>query len=374
MMKEDWDRIALIMAGGTGERFWPLSRLLRPKQLLPFGPGGTTLLADTVDRIAPVISSESIYIVTGRTLRKPILDTQLPIPAENVIAEPAKRNTAGALVFASAYLLAMRGGVAREAILAVLPADHLIEDGEAFRADVNTAMETAAEQGGLAVIGIPPVRAETGYGYIELHKDDAGTIAEGSSESALPVAAFREKPDEETAGRYADSGRHFWNSGMFFWRMSDFLNELEKVAPDHFDMVEPLALALRDEGEEEVEELFQKLEDISIDYVLMERASKVWMIPASFQWDDLGAWDSLRRAGEMDEEGNVTFGDSIRVDTRDCVVVNDAGGDAISVALVGVEGLTVVVTDDGVLVSRTDRAQDIREAVKRLKENGSPHL
>ena len=373
-MKEDWDRIALIMAGGTGERFWPLSRLLRPKQLLPFGPGGATLLADTVDRIAPVISSESIYIVTGRTLQKPIWATHLPLPAENVIAEPAKRNTAGALVFASAYLLAMRGGVAREAILAVLPADHLIEDGEAFRADVVTAMETVAEQGGLAVIGIPPVRAETGYGYIELHKEDARTIAEESSGSALPVAAFREKPDEETAGTYADSGCHFWNSGMFFWRMSDFLNELEAVAPDHFDVVEPLALALRDEGEEEVEELFEKLEDISIDYLLMERASKVWMIPASFHWDDLGAWDSLRRTGDMDGEGNVAFGDSIRVDARDCVVVNDAGGDAISVALVGVEGLTVVVTDDGVLVSRTDRAQDIREAVKRLKENGSPHL
>ncbi len=191
-MKEDWDRIALIMAGGTGERFWPLSRLLRPKQLLPFGPGGATLLADTVDRIAPVISSESIYIVTGRTLQKPILATHLPVPAENIIAEPAKRNTAGALVFASAYLLAMRGGVAREAILAVLPADHLIEDGEAFRADVITAMDTVAEQGGLAVIGIPPVRAETGYGYIELHKEDARTISDGSSGSALPVAAFSE--------------------------------------------------------------------------------------------------------------------------------------------------------------------------------------
>ena len=374
MMKEDWDRIALIMAGGIGERFWPLSRLLRPKQLLPFGPGGATLLADTVDRIAPVISSESIYIVTGKTLQEPIRATNLPVPAENVIAEPLKRNTAGALVFASAYLLAMRGGVAREAILAVLPADHLIEDGDAFRTDVVTAMETVAEQGGLAVIGIPPVRPETGYGYIELHEEDARTFVEGFSGLALPVAAFREKPDEETAGRYSDSERHFWNSGMFFWRMGDFLNELEAVAPDHFDVVEPLALALRDEREEEVEELFKKLKDISIDYVLMERASKVWMIPASFHWDDLGAWDSLRRAGEMDEEGNVALGDSIRVDTRDCVVVNDAGGDAVSVALVGVEGLTVVVTDDGVLVSRTDRAQDVREAVKRLKENGSPHL
>jgi mannose-1-phosphate guanylyltransferase len=373
-MKEEWDRIALIMAGGIGERFWPLSRLLRPKQLLPFGPGGSTLLADTVDRITPVISPESIYIVTGKTLQEPIRAARLPVPSENVISEPAKRNTAGALVFASAYLLARHGGVAREAILAVLPADHLIDDGEAFRTDVVNAMEIVAEQGGLAVIGIPPARPETGYGYIELREKDAESIRNSSSASALPVAAFREKPDESTARKYAETGCHFWNSGMFFWRMSDFLAELETAAPDHFQVVEQLALALREDREEEAGLLFESLEDISIDYVLMERARNVWMIPAAFRWDDLGAWDALRRAGEMDDEGNVALGDSIRIDTSDCVVVNDAGGEAVSVALVGVEGLTVVVTDDGVLVSRTDRAQDVREAVKKLKENGSPHL
>jgi mannose-1-phosphate guanylyltransferase len=373
-MKEDWDRIAIIIAGGIGERFWPLSRLLRPKQLLPFGPGGATLLEDTVKRIKPLIPPESIYIVTGRMLQEPIRAAGLAVPADNVIAEPARRNTAGALVFASSYLLARRGGVAREAILAILPADHLIEDAEAFRADVSIAMDVVAERGGLAVIGIPPARPETGYGYVELAEEDARNVEDETTPTALRVAAFKEKPDAGTASRYATSGRHFWNSGMFFWRMNDFLDELRTAAPDHFNVVEPLALALREEKEEEAKSLFERLEDISIDYVLMERARKVWMIPAAFYWDDMGAWDSLRRAGEMDAEGNVALGDSIRVDTRDCIVVNDAGGEAISVALVGVEGLTVVVTDDGVLVSRTNRVQDVREAVKLLKEKGSPHV
>lgn len=377
-MDEDWDRVALIIAGGIGERFWPLSRLLRPKQLLPLGPGGSSLLADTVERITPLIPPESTYIVTGRTLLEPIRSAGLPVPAENVIAEPAKRNTAGALVFASAHLLALRGGVAREAILSVLPADHLIDDAEAFRSDVSTAMEVVAERGGLAVIGIPPSRPETGYGYIELTAEDAETVekatGKGVASGAVPVAAFREKPDASAAAEFATSGRHFWNSGMFFWRMNDFLDELESASPDHFNVVEPLALALRDENEEEAQHLFERLEDISIDYVLMEQARTVWMIPATFRWDDLGAWDALRRSIEVDSDGNITLGDSIRVNARNCVVVNDAGEEAVSVALVGVEGLTVVVTNDGVLVARTDRAQDVREAVRQLKEKGSTHL
>jgi mannose-1-phosphate guanylyltransferase len=359
----DGKRIALILAGGIGERFWPLSRSWRPKQLLPLARGGRTLLEDAVDRIAPLIPAEDVFIVTGPTLVEPIREAELGIPPQNVIAEPAKRNTAGALVYAAAHLLAERGEEVLGAILAVLPADHLIDPPDRFIADLERIMSAVSELGGLGVIGIPPTRPETGYGYIER-----------SDEEPTPgihrVTAFREKPDNATAAQYLRSGRHSWNSGMFFWRLRDFLEELALAAPAHQAVVAPLAKAIRSGDEAGARERFETLPDISIDFALMEKARRVWVGSASFEWDDLGAWDAMRRAWEPDERGNVRFGESVLVDTEDCVVVNDTGRDGTSVAVIGVQGITVVVTDDGVLVTRTDRAQDVRTAVKALRDRG----
>lgn len=369
-MADEQKRIAVIMAGGVGERFWPLSRKTRPKQLLPLGQGGSTLLEDTLDRIAPVIPSALTYVVTGRPLLETIRHSGLPIPAENIFAEPAKRNTAGALVFASAYLLAMLGDEALDATLVVLPADHKIEPADSFQNDVRKALEAVEELGGLAVMGIPPTRPETGYGYVEVY-ERAGEETE--SDGVMPVAAFREKPDAETAAEYSASGRHFWNSGMFFWKLSDFLLELEKASPEHFSIAGELVEYLIEQDMTAAQDAFEQLEDISIDYALMEKAEKVWMVTATFSWDDLGAWDSLIRVLDTDEEGNLALGESIRLDTRNSIVLNDAG-DRSSVAIVGVEGLTVVVTDDALLVIPTDRSQEVREVVRRLKESGSPHL
>lgn len=368
-MADQPSRVALILAGGVGERFWPLSRQNRPKQLLPLAGGGRTLLGDTIERITPLIPPESTYVVTGRGLVDTIRSAGLPIPAGNVIGEPAKRNTAGALVFASAHLIAKHGEEAHALILAVLPADHLIDLADNFRYDVAQAMAAVEQGGGLAIIGIPPTRAETGYGYIERAGEE-----DQAPEFAYPVAAFREKPDAGTAAEYVASGRHYWNSGMFFWRLSDFLEELASAAPAHHRVIEPLAAALKDGREEEALRIFEALEDISIDYALMERAQRVWMIPATFNWDDLGAWDALKRSWEPDDDGNVTRGDSVRLESRDCVVINESKEKKMSVALLGVEGLTVVVTDDAVLVTRTDRSQEVREAVRMLKEKGSSHL
>lgn len=358
------------MAGGVGERFWPLSRGTRPKQLLPLGPGGKTLLEDAIDRITPVIGAGNTFVVTGRGLLETVRYSGLQIPRENVIAEPAKKNTAGALVYAAAYLLVTHGENALDATLAALPADHKIDGEEAFRADVIRALETVEEKGGLAVMGIPPNRPETGYGYIEQDEQD---VEDPPSSGAVRVAAFHEKPDSDTAAEYSATGRHFWNSGMFFWKISDFLLELEKTSPVHFEIAGQLVDALLDRDMVEVQNLFEQLEDISIDYALMEKAEKVWMIPASFEWDDLGAWDSLVRVLEPDEEGNLVLGPSIRIDSKECMVLNDEG-DRASVALLGVEGLTVVMTGDAVLVMRSERAQDVRQVVEILKERESPHL
>jgi len=368
-MADQPKRVALILAGGVGERFWPLSRQNRPKQLLPLAGGGSTLLGDTIERIAPLIPESSVYVVTGSELLETIRSADLPVPAGNVIAEPAKRNTAGALVFAVAYLIAELGPDARRITLSVLPADHLIDPGDAFRNDVSQAMATVESAGGLAVIGIPPTRAETGYGYIERSEEE---VEEGAV--AYPVSAFREKPGADLAASYVASGRHYWNSGMFFWRLGDFMDELEAASPAHRDAIEPLAAALQDKDEEEAQRVFETLPNISIDYALMEKARQVWMIPATFSWDDLGAWDALKRSWSSDDEGNVTRGDSVRLGSRNCVVLNETSDREISVALVGVEDLTVVVTDDAVLVTKTDRSQDVREAVRILREKNSRHL
>ena len=366
-MSENPTRVAFILAGGIGERFWPLSRRSRPKQLLPLSETGSSLLEDTVERIEPLFRSENTFVVTGGPLLETIRAAGLAIPSENVIAEPVKRNTAGALIFAIAHLIAERGEAVAGFTAAVLPADHLIDPADAFRYDITQAMSAVEEHGGLAVVGIPPSRPETGYGYIE--RGDAEQEAGGF---AHPVAAFREKPDRNTAEEYVASGRHYWNSGMFFWRVGDFMAELGHASPPHCQAIDPLAEALRVGDHVRATEIFEALPDISIDYALMEKARTVWMISASFNWDDLGAWDALQRAWKADEDGNITRGESVRLASRDCIVINEAG--ETSVAVLGVEGLTVVVTDDGVLVTRTDRAQEVRDAVEALKEKKSPHL
>jgi len=368
-MADERKRYAVIMAGGVGERFWPLSRATRPKQLLPLGQDGRSLLEEAIDRLDTVIPIENIFIITGQSLVETIRYSGLAVPRENIIAEPAKRNTAGALVWAAAWLLATKGEEALDASLAIFPADHQIDSTEAFRNDITTALDHVGERGGLMVMGVPPTRPATGYGYLEV-ADAEGDAGDGP---VVPVAAFHEKPDAATAARYLDSGRHFWNSGMFFWTISDFLLEFEKASPAHFEATGRLVETIAAGDEAGTLALFEELEDISIDYALMEKASTVSMLPANFGWDDLGAWNALMRALEPDEEGNLVLGPSIRIDSRDCLVMNDEGERA-TVALIGVEGLTVVMTGDAVLVMRSDRAQDVKEVVKALRDAGSPHL
>ncbi len=362
-------RTAFILAGGVGERFWPLSRSTRPKQLLPLGEDGRTLLADTLDRIRPLVPAGQTFVITGKPLLETVRSAGLDVHPANIIAEPFKRNTAGAIVFASAWLLARLGDPALDATVAVLPADHRIRPADAFRSDVEKALRTVESTGGLAVMGIPPTRPETGYGYIQ--KGDEAEI--DGLEGVARVAAFHEKPDADTAAGYLDAGGYFWNSGMFFWVMSDFLTELEKAAPEHFRTVGELVEALAGRDWTAIHRIFEELEDISIDHVLMEKAEQVHMIPAGFSWDDLGAWDALERIMETDADGNLALGESIRIETRDTLILND-GGDGLMVATVGVDGLIIVVTPDAVLVTRPESAQEVREVVRRLRAEADSAL
>ena len=357
-------RAAVIMAGGSGERFWPLSRQLRPKQLLKLNSPDKTMLEESVTRLAPMIPAERIYIVTSRELVAPIRAAEY-IPSENVLGEPAKRNTTGALVYAAAQLLSRHEGSPDGISMAVVTADHAIGEPELFRRTVDAALSVGEEHNGLVTMGIAPTRPETGYGYIQA--DESTVLDAPNGAVAHPVKAFHEKPNREVAESFIEKGGHYWNSGMFFWKISSFLTEMDRVRPEFARLTLEIADALREGDDAKADALFHSIESISIDYSLMEHAKNVHVIKASFPWDDVGAWTAMDRSHEHDVDGNVTVGDPVLADTRDCIVVNEAGADKIAVSVVGAEGLVVVVTDDGVLVIPKDRAQDVRHAVAILK-------
>ena len=364
-------RFAVIMAGGSGERFWPASRRARPKQLLRLTDPDRSMLEEAIDRIEPLIPRENVLIATSELLQKPIRDGIPTLPPENVIGEPAKRNTAACLALAAAHL-EQRFGDPHELSMAVLTADHLIGDPTEFRSTVAAALDFAAENDALVTIGVHPTRPDTGYGYIEVEtpvtEDERRA---GADPSIRPVLHFREKPDLPTAEQYASSGRHLWNAGMFFWRVSTFLDGIAGAMPDlrraTADIVE--ALGRGPSGAERVADVFGSLEDISIDYGLMERADNVYVIPATFPWDDVGSWDSLTRTREPDANGNVTTGSPVLIDTKDCIIYDECGDDT-AVAVIGASNLIVATTPDGILICPKDRAQDVKKAVAHLRRQG----
>ncbi|MDZ4858758.1 MAG: mannose-1-phosphate guanylyltransferase [Candidatus Hydrogenedentes bacterium] len=368
----EMQRVAVVMAGGSGERFWPLSRRTRPKQLLKLTSPDDTMLAEAVARMTPLVPIEHIYVITGEHLVEPIRASGLPLPAANILAEPAKRNTAGALAYTAAALLARYGGDGSNISLAVTTADHDIREPDLFRMTVDAAMSSAERDDVLVTLGIVPTRAETGYGYIQI--DDETTSRIFNTVSVTPVRAFHEKPSRERAEDFIAQGNYFWNCGMFFWRISTFLGELDHARPALAQAVRDMTSSMRANDHAMVRNIFGTLEDISIDYALMEHARRVSMARAEFPWDDVGAWTALDRSYSKDEHGNVVVGDPVVADSRDCIVYNDAGADAMAVGVVGVKDLVVVVTSDAVLVIPKDRAQDVRHAVQELKKRNGKQL
>ena len=361
------------MAGGSGERFWPVSRRDRPKQLLRLASASQTMLEQAVERIVPLIQREDIYVVTGEHLVDAIREADIGIPDANVLAEPCKRNTAGCLAYAAAHLLATRGGDGHTLSMAVLTADHVIGEAQRFRETVDAALSAAESGGVLATHGVVPSHPDTAYGYIQA--DEAkGPVDAAAPTPIYPVSAFHEKPDRETAAGYLDSGNFYWNSGMFFWRVDVFLSELERARPDLAAATRDMAEAMREDNEARVREIFEGIESVSIDYALMEKASKVVMARADYPWDDVGSWNSLDRTRDHDARGNVVEGDAIVVDSDDCIVYSDVNAEDTAVCVVGLRDLVVVVSKDGVLVIPKDRAQDVREAVEILKKRGSKQI
>jgi mannose-1-phosphate guanylyltransferase len=362
------------MAGGSGERFWPLSRQNRPKQLLKLSSATNTLLEEALDRVASVIDPAHIYIATARHLQGVIREANTGVPDENILGEPCKRNTSGCLAFVTAHLLARYGGDGYNLTMAVLTADHVIGEPKRFQKAIQAAMDVAEYKDALVTIGIVPTRAETGYGYIELA--EKSQVADGGAAKYpfYTVARFREKPSRETADEFLETGRFLWNSGMFFWRIAIFLAELQQTQPSLARAITAMKEAILAGEDHKVESIFESLNDVSIDYALLEKARHVVVTRAEFPWDDIGAWDALDRIRPRDDRGNITIGDPIVVDSHDCIIVNEPGAEELAVSVIGVEDLAIVVSPDAVLVVRKDRAQDVRRAVAELKRRAARQL
>lgn len=354
---------AVIMAGGAGTRFWPASREARPKQLLALaGQGGDTLLAATVKRLSPLVPPERVYVVTAERLAEATLAAIPNVPPENVLREPKARNTAPCIAWATAVLRARDP----EAVVAVLPSDHHIEDEPAFREVLAKAYATA-RSGPCTTIGIVPTRAETGFGYIE--------VGASRGPNANNVVRFVEKPSREVAEGYVAGKKHLWNAGMFFYRvdvMTSLVGEhLPAMAEATQRMVERVAKG--DSGA--VAEIFPTLESISIDHGVMEKAKELAVVPGSFGWNDVGSWQSAWELAEKDDHGNALPEGAFTKDAeRNYFASLVSSGAKKHVAFVGVSDLVVVETDDAVLVLPRDRAQDVKLVVEALKAAGKREL
>lgn len=338
------------MAGGSGERFWPVSTPERPKQFLNLNSPETNLLQDAVARIEPLIDLGNVYIATGEHLVQPTRDALLALPARNVWAEPCKRNTAGCLVWAAANALATIPNAKDVVSMAVLTADHRIEPAQAFRETVAAALNLAESSGGLVTIGIKPTRPETGYGYIEVGTETAG---------GFTVERFREKPDLQTAELFLESGNFLWNSGMFFWTLRAFLDEMASAQPEMSVAIESIAGALAAGDHAQAVWIFETLPSLPIDIALMEKSDKVYVVPAQFEWDDLGAWDAIARTYPADENGNVGKGEVRWLDSQNCVAYIEKG--EVRLNLLGLEDMVVVVSGNELVVCPKSRAQDVKK-------------
>lgn len=373
--QRDMLRCGIIMAGGAGERFWPLSRRNRPKQLLPLTDPGKCMLAEAVERLAPVVPAERICVVTSRHLVEAIRAAEVGVPPKNVIAEPCKRNTSGALAYATAYLMAGHPEAAPDTLsLAITTADHRIGDPNLFSRTIDTALRAAEQHNALVTCGLIPTRPETGFGYVQIAEGAQPIDGFEDDIAVYDVLAFCEKPGLERAGEFVAGGCHFWNSGMFFWKASTFLDELQHARPALAEVTQQMTGMMRNGDEAGVNRVFEQLEDISIDFALMEHARRVCVVRGTFPWADVGSWPSLQQGANMENEGNLLVGDPIVRDVSDSIVYNAVGAEDMAVAVIGVDGLAVVVTEDAVLVIPKDRAQDVRHVVKALKERGATQL
>ncbi len=349
------DVFAVIMAGGSGTRFWPQSRKAWPKQFLALADSEQSLLQRTVSRLSGAIPHDRIIVVTSERHAEATREQLPELPPGNVLAEPSARNTAPCVAWAAAHVSAR----SPRAVMAVLPSDPHIQDEAGYREVLARAI-AAGNDGGLVTIGISPTRPETGYGYIEVGAE----LREGVNR----VNRFVEKPDLERAQGFLHAGNFLWNSGMFFFRADVVLEEFERQLPDLFQF----ALGCREQlgrgsDAEYVKTQYDALTSISIDHGIMERARDIRVVPGSFGWFDIGSWTTAYELAEKDDDGNARLAEAALVDCERCYVRGTSGK---MIALVGLKDLIVVDTEDALLILPRERAQDVRRVVELLKAPG----
>jgi len=358
---------AVILAGGRGTRFWPRSRTRTPKQLINI-VGKATMLQQTVERLRPLIPVDHIWSVTN-TEQATALRKQVPSPArKKVLVEPLGRNTAAAIALGAIHIRAAAKG---DALMAVLPADHYIAQPDRYRQIVRAALDVARDPGRMVVLGIPPTRPETGFGYIE--RGEPPFRAAGFP--VFPVRRFTEKPELDIAKGYVDSGMYQWNAGMFFWRVSTFMDALKKFLPKTHDSIQELATHIgKLSYESRLKKIYPTLENISVDYAILEKAAvtgkspaetdRVFVIPAEVGWSDIGSWAAVYELLAKSPGENILSGPGQTLDADG----NFLWSPGKFIAAVGVRDLVVVETPDALLICPRDRAQDVAKIVKSLEQ------
>ena len=343
---------AVVMAGGRGTRFWPLSRIARPKQLLTLA-GDSPLLRQTVDRIAPLIPTERTIVVTAQGHADGVRELLPELDGKNLLIEPEGKNTAPALAYAAAHLLRRD----QDAVMVVLPSDHVIGAPEKLLAEIRAAADLADKKRLLVTFGIRPTRPETGFGYIE--------VGQKIERNAFAVRSFKEKPNRKKARDYVDSGRYLWNSGMFVFRCDVLMEKIKEHIPSLYSAWHIYS----DSGMEkrDIEQFYDEASTISIDYGVMEKCTtQSAVVTASFTWNDIGAWKAIDDLWDADEAGN-------RMKNNKLVAISSTGNTVLSkklVALLGVDDLILIDTDDAILICKKERSQEIKSLVDEIERRG----
>ncbi|MEN1759183.1 mannose-1-phosphate guanylyltransferase [Anoxynatronum sibiricum] len=349
-------RYAVIMAGGHGERFWPESRVQRPKQFLTL-VGARSLIQQSFDRIQDFMPPEQILVVLGQE-HLALAKEQLPsLPAENFLVEPVGRNTAPCIGLAAVHIRKRDPG----SVMLIFPADHLIQGQTDFQLCLKKGFEQATDSDYLVTIGIIPSRPETGYGYMEREE----TSIDQTTPLVYPVRRFVEKPDTEKAREYVQSGHYYWNSGIFIWKADLILDKMELHLPELYQGLLQIESHIDTSQEATImESVFPNLPRISIDYGILEKSDRILMVQGDFGWDDLGSWESLAEHSKADEMGLVIHGDYVGIDNTNCLIQGQAG----LIAALGVHDLVIVQAGDVILVCDKNRTQEVKDLVSLAKE------